>query len=158
MGAHTDSRVLAGKNLSDEFGAAVREALYEYGHDAYSGSIGQKSRAVFVGTLPARWTIREFASLVTAAETADYDEYCKKHNDWDRCANSNPFKDAPKRQTTPQVIELAKKFAAISREDKWGDTAAAVELNKAESKKIKEQRGLKGTQAKVWFVEALCAS
>ena len=50
MGAHDFYTVGTGATAKDAFRTAVEDDLYEYGHDPYTGDIGQKESFVIVPT------------------------------------------------------------------------------------------------------------
>ena len=64
MGANSFSCTSYGKNANEAFNRAVDDALYEYGHGGYTGSIAEKSEF--------RWITKEvFESEAKACEFAE---------------------------------------------------------------------------------------
>lgn len=123
MGASNFLEIGTGKSVNDAFRTVAEQSAYEYGHDAYSGTIAAKPGAALVATLPARWTVRDFDAALADIDVSQYDE---------------PLRAADKRRIERLRTALGSaKVDAIAHlwGDKWGD-AVAVEVTGAEAKRL----------------------
>lgn len=137
---------------------------WEYGHDAYSGTIGQKSGVVQIlttGKMPRKGTrgngyppdherYHEFSvsswsvldSLIATAELNWSDE-------WD---GKLPAKAKKARKRLEQFIRPSEwRLLARHTSDKWGDPAA-IQLTGTALREAKEKLGIARSHEKVWLV------
>jgi len=161
MGAVDFHTQATGRNVAEAYADAVSDALYEGGHDAYSGHIGTGSSGYLVVSKPSRVKAAEWAAMLhTAAHFQDtlnrpevYPIPKRGTNDYRWWAQS---RDAHKRVVGfygPKALSILR-----SLDDKWGGRAIAIRLGKAEEAKVKEARVLKGTRKQVWYFTGMAPS
>ncbi len=165
MGSYNFDTLIHGKTLNDAFRSAAEEDRYEFGHDPYSGTIGQKNGAVLIRNVKmprARKTGNGYAKnhdlyheylrspesvLADLIWNASVDE--RLSDDWwstgDRKRIERDRKELEKYVPRSEWPRLA------SCMSKW-ENPAAIELTGAALAKAKKRLHIDGTHQKVWLV------
>lgn len=73
MGANTFIQSASGKNAKEAFKEAVDEALYEYGHRGYTGTIAEKDSYVMI-TCPEGVEPEDYADLLISKGDSRIDD------------------------------------------------------------------------------------
>jgi hypothetical protein len=162
MGADQDQAFGVGKSARAAYDSIREERLYEYGHGGYSGTFAEEYSLVLIGTLPARVTSRDFA--LAADRYGDFvadgywTEYVPNGEKYGFAYDSKKRRRDP-RPNALKTPEWARKLKAWygTVNDKWEPTAG-IELNKQETVSVKAAQRMKGTQAKAFYFQGLCAS
>jgi len=168
MGAADFTTIAVGKTPGLAFNAAIEDALYDYGHAGYTGTIAEKGGDGFVmfaikprtNPLDVRSKLWD-AQVALSYEQDPTSEYVRKPKAAERNALSwlrervslAPVKrenrygsdfgySSRPRDAAASLIEAA--------DAKWG-ACACIEITGARAAKIKAERGRKGTHDKVFL-------
>ena len=157
MGAIDFERLISGKDLEEAFRTAVDADLYEFGHDPYSGDIGQKSGVFEIPTtaMPRtrtqRWT--DFRGEKQSRTLPPHEVLAQLIRDAYWAEDTDAAVDELARYIPRSHIMKA----ITAAEDKWGNPIA-IELTGAAKKAAKERLRINGTRKRVWLVIGSAAS
>lgn len=129
MGGCDFETMSAGRDAKEAFSNAVERAIYDRGHEGYSGTIKEKA-GFYAIALPPRVSVKQ--AVAWTSDWSGVDSVPKAHRAW-----------------VGHAINIFN--------DKWGP-AVCFELRGAELKAAKERMGLKGTRKKVFVFCGIASS
>ena len=146
MGAQWFDQTALAKTAHAAFNEGVEAAAYDYGHSGYTGTLAEKPGFVMLGTLPAR-----VSSELATRHLEDWSQW-REHGYWMDYKETRFIKR--RRNPLPNALaamgeQFWNRVVEIALGDKWGP-AACFQLNKAETKQIKEWQGRKGSHDKAF--------
>jgi hypothetical protein len=165
MGACEFEQIGLGRDVSEAFCRAVDDAQYEYGHGGYSGTLAEKHGCVLF-SVPKGWKAADYAA---AAQMYDRREYLDRRltaADLSWCRTDEERAQRRARHNKDRALlrkgiasgeDTLRRVASQAYGDKWG-SAAALELTAAETKRVKEQRGRKGTRDRAFLFFGMASS
>jgi hypothetical protein len=147
MGAHDFTTTSLGKSPADAYNRASEEALYEYGHDAYNGTISTTNGFVDVSKELAPFSAKRRDVIAQASlGIAEYDprwdkirrgDWQVKHNVTDRFGTQTFL--------VPKDLRPAERDAAIRLATRYGiskwDSCGAYEVTGTLGAKYKKAMG-----------------
>lgn len=145
MGATNFHNIELGKDAKTAFNKAVEQALWEYGHGGYTGTIAEKGGFVDCGQLGRNYA-DHIEGHIFNVQDAGYEQWDEKSKRWrvDEKAKQRAINKVPE-TIRKQVLK-----AAPIHDDKWGP-AVCFEIVGTKAKAIKERYGRKGTHDKVFL-------
>jgi len=172
MGAADFTTIALGKTANEAFSAAIEDALYDYGHAGYTGTIAEKGGDGFVQfNVKTRTNPTEVQGKLWDAQVAlSYEkdptsEWVCKPNAAQRNAlawlrDRISLTPVPRRSRYDYAPARPRDAAAAliqAADDKWG-ACVCIEVTGTRAAKIKADRGRKGTHDKVFvfFGTASC--
>ena len=166
MGAHDFQDEAIGRTMAEAYGAAVESAQYEYGHDAYNGTISTTSGCVSIDAIlkPFSAARREvIAQCAIGVQRFDpqYDEKPKR-GDYDVLHTYEGW-NGRGQYLVPKQVKPAERDACVEvglRVEKWGP-ALGYEITGKRATEIKRSmtaRGYKTRGRKVYRFVGLAAS
>lgn len=164
MGAHGFTDEAFGKDVADAYAHACEQAVYEYGHDSYNGTISTTDGFIEV-TRPARWSDSEFLALIDLYDDLSVDEVThlpvlpqrrKFDSDGDRARYLADRKILTKAAKI-DYIDLLRFRNALSGVEKWGPCLAWKADSKTEAS-VRSRTGYVGKRGGVWMFSGWAAS
>lgn len=146
MGAYGFDYVLVGKDLQSAVRQASESDRHEYGHDAYTGDIGQKYGAALMGSAGGG-SINKIRSDFWAASWA-----VLREADGEKLS-------AKDRNLLARMRKNFRNFDRFVRlaDDKWASEVVAIEVTGKAKTETKIRHGRKGTRDSVWIVFGMAA-
>ena len=168
MGATEFSCIALGKCASAAFKSAQDDARHAHGHEGYTGTVAEVSGFNLI-LLPPRVTINK--ALGWAESTACLDECESQLRDAEQCRRSGWKIPADRMKSLRAAVRQAKTRAnkvpknhrdlaqriARNMSDKFGPCVCLC-ANAGETKRIKAERGRKGTHDHVYCFAGLASS
>jgi hypothetical protein len=156
MGAQGFVLFVHGKDLQEAVRKAADQDRWEYGHDAYSGTIGQKSGAVEFTPkrMPRGQTVtpRPYMSI-PADDPGQPQPYVRSGAMVLSDLIELGFYDEEKRKKLEALFGERETERLLSiAEDKWSQSVAAIKLSGSALAREKKRLGIDGTHQKVWLV------